>query len=55
MSDYQAWFSKTTGLKVVERLNRNSFNGLYFETAAEATDYICGQITSGMHVAFGDQ
>ena len=53
MSDYQAWFSKTTGGKVVEKLNRNAFNGLYFDTAAEATEYICGQITAGMHVAFG--
>ncbi len=53
MSDYQAWFSKTTGQKVVERLNRNFFNGMYFDTAAEATDYISGQISEGMQVAFG--
>ncbi|MHC1775115.1 MAG: lactate utilization protein [Lentimicrobium sp.] len=53
MSEYQAWFSKTTGQKVVERLNRNSFNGLYFDSAAEAADYISGQITAGMQVSFG--
>lgn len=53
MSDYQAWYSRTTGQKVVERLNRNFFNGLYFETATGAADYICRQISAGKQVAFG--
>lgn len=53
MSDYQLWFSRTTGQKVVERLNRNFFNAMYFDTAQEAADYICGQISAGMQVAFG--
>lgn len=53
MSEYQSWFSRTTGQKVVERLNRNFFNGMYFETAEEAAEYISRQISSGMQVAFG--
>ncbi len=53
MNDYQSWFSRTTGQKVVGRLNRNFFNAIYFDTAEEAADTICRQISAGMKVAFG--
>jgi len=53
MSDYQTWFNNTTGSKVVKNLNRNQFNASFFNTSAEAADYICNQITPGMRVAFG--
>jgi len=53
MSDYESWFYKTTGEKVVENLKRNFFNAFYFETADEASGFICSQISAGMTVAFG--
>jgi hypothetical protein len=53
MDEYQSWFSRTTGQKVVGHLNRNFFNAIYFDTAEEAADYICRQISTGMKVAFG--
>lgn len=53
MNNYQEWHSKMLGKRVTASLNRNLFNALYFDTKAEAADYICSQITPGLKVAFG--
>jgi len=53
MSDYESWFYKTTGMKVVENLKRNFFSAFYFDSADEAAGFISSQISNGMRVAFG--
>ncbi|MFH1120099.1 MAG: lactate utilization protein [Bacteroidota bacterium] len=53
MSEFQAWYCRTKGIKVVENLKRNFFNAVYFETSEAAADYICNQVSTGMQVAFG--
>ena len=53
MTEFHDWHNKTLAEKVVRRLCRNFFNGLYFPDAQEAASYIMQQITPGMQVAFG--
>lgn len=53
MKDYKEWHTKELGRRVTENLRRNLFNASYFDTHAEAGEYICKLITPGMTVAFG--
>lgn len=53
MGDYQQWFNRTTAIKAVEKLKRNFFNAMYFDTPDEAVEYIGSQIQTGTTVAFG--
>lgn len=53
MTEFHDWHNKTLAEKVVRKLCRNFFNGMYFGTSAEATAYIMKQVTPGMQVAFG--
>lgn len=53
MNNIQDSHTETPGKRATENLRRNNFNAFYFDTPAEATEYICKQIVPGMKVAFG--